>query len=97
MIIILKARFKKESFFAVLLSVTILVGLSVFFVYTSNTLATEASQGEAEEGDVYDINNVMSYYAESIGVEGTFYYGHYNLDESIAASQKDVPVLVVMI
>ncbi len=63
-----------------MLSALLFVGLLVYVGYTSGGLSTEASKGE--EGVVYDINKVLSYYVESLNNQNTLIYSHYTQETS---------------
>lgn len=68
-----------------MLSTVLFVGLSVYVGYTSKGLSIEASKGEDEF--IYDINNVVSYYVESLSNQNTLIYSH-----SIQKTSPDVVV-----
>jgi hypothetical protein len=73
----------KERIFSIVLAAIIVIGAAVFYIYINGSLSEKVSTyiSENEEETIYDIDNVMSYYVESISIEGTLINEHFNLDD----------------
>jgi hypothetical protein len=81
-VIIIKDKFKKKYLLAVLLSVIVLAFLLFLVGMKSEELVDNSIQDGSYEGTAYDVNNIMSYYVESINSEGTLINIHYSSDDS---------------
>lgn len=71
-------KIEKRTFLVVLLSAVVFVGLAVYVGYTSESLAAEASEEGRGEGVIYDSEGVVTYYIDSVDIEGTLIYTHYH-------------------
>ena len=79
MINIIKNK-RNRNLWALILALLIIIALPAYELVTGSNLTAEASIETDENAVFYDLNNIMSYYIDSINDEGTMVYAHYNND-----------------
>lgn len=89
MINIIKNK-RNRNLWALILAVFIIIALPAYALTTGGDLTTKASAGENGSAEMYDMDNVMSYYIDSINDTNTMVYAHYNSD---SADMQDITCL----
>ena len=71
---------RNRNLLALIVAVLIIIALPAYELIAGSDLTAEASKGADENAVFYDVENIMSYYIDSINDEGTMVYAHYNND-----------------